>query len=450
MSQTKIDSAITRTPRSASLPRKRPINSPELPEAQKVHTENSEIMHMMSSILDRLEKQDKKLDKLDKLDNIEKSIENLSCRIDSIEILATTNKGEIDQIKSELSQLTTELNSVKSKTVVAVQTEMPHNIYTSQVKKLKAETVKLKEYSQRSNLIFEGVREQKDEDCKRLIDNIIYQNLKLRGAYNEIDKAHRLGAFKKGKFRPIVVKFKSHSGKEKTYERRKLLAGSGIFINLHISPETSKEVNLLNRLIPIAKQYDSHARIVGQKLLYKGILYNAETVRNADFPTHSVHQNKAEDKIGFLGKLSPLSNFYRCDLYIDGQMFNCVEQYYQFKKASMCDDVNAMAAILLENDPAQIKQISKSISLPNGCKPPPDLSLENKVMHKALSTKFEIPELKTFLMNTGDKTLIECNAYDKYWSCGLALHDPRFSDNSKWTGKNYLGKMLSDIRSSLK
>lgn len=130
-------------------------------------------------------------------------------------------------------------------------------------------------------------------------------------------------------------------------------------------------------------------------------------------------------------------------------MYNCVEQYYQFKKASMCNDIDAMAAILLEDDPAKIKQISKSISLPNGCKPPTDMSMEKDVMYKALSVKFEIPELKTFLRSTGDKTLIECNAYDKYWSCGLALHDHRHSDHSKWLGKNFLGKMLSDIRGSL-
>ena len=104
-------------------------------------------------------------------------------------------------------------------------------IICAQVKLVKQEARNNTAYSQRHNLIFEKVPENKDEDSKYLISHLIETHLGLKGAFNQIDKAHRMGPYRQTQPRPIIVRFKTHNAKEITY---RLLAGTGLFINLHL------------------------------------------------------------------------------------------------------------------------------------------------------------------------------------------------------------------------
>ncbi len=54
------------------------------------------------------------------------------------------------------------------------------------------------------------------------------------------------------------------------------------------------------------------------------------------------------------------------------------------------------------------------------------------------------------LLATEDTTLVECNASDKHWSCGLSLYNRQRNDPLKWPGKNYLGDCLVKVRNELK
>ena len=44
-------------------------------------------------------------------------------------------------------------------------------------------------------------------------------------------------------------------------------------------------------------------------------------------------------------------------------------------------------------------------------------------MKEVLQAKFQIPELKAFLLETGEKTFDEANKYDKFYGNGLSLLD---------------------------
>ena len=301
----------------------------------------------------------------------------------------------------------------------------------------------------RSNLIFSGVPEKRGEDCVREIDRIIYQHMGLRNAWEQIDKSHRLGKFRSDRTRPIIVKFKTHSAKETTYSRRTWLAGTGIVVKLHQPEPQQRLESTLDKIATMARQYDSTARKTGDKLVYKGKIHDINSILNSDLPVHQINERETAEAIGFLGHLSPLSNFFKCDIQNDGLHYENVEKYYQFQKATHYGDVERAAEIFIEEDPYTIKKVSKGITLPNGERPMPDREFEESIMKKVLKVKFSKEPMKSHLLRTGDKLLVECNEHDSYWGCGLPLKNEDFRVKAKWKGLNNLGLMLQNLRKEL-
>ncbi|SDW42628.1 hypothetical protein SAMN05421504_101547 [Amycolatopsis xylanica] len=59
-------------------------------------------------------------------------------------------------------------------------------------------------------------------------------------------------------------------------------------------------------------------------------------------------------------------------------------------------------------------------------------------------------ELKTFLLNTGDRVLVEASPLDRIWGIGLAEDDERAADPNRWLGLNMLGFALMEVRERLR
>ena len=72
-------------------------------------------------------------------------------------------------------------------------------------------------------------------------------------------------------------------------------------------------------------------------------------------------------------------------------------------------------------------------------------------MEAAIRAKFEQNEhLRTELVNTGKKTLVNCNPYEIFWSCGLKITNDDAKNQTKWKGLNNLGTLLCSVRETLK
>lgn len=85
---------------------------------------------------------------------------------------------------------------------------------------------------------------------------------------------------------------------------------------------------------------------------------------------------------------------------------------------------------------------------PNGIRVKNDL-VKNDRMKTILQQKFkQHPLLQDALVNTGANTLIEAT-YDKYWGAGLPLSARGLKDGN-WSGRNWLGTILGDIRTEIK
>ena len=58
--------------------------------------------------------------------------------------------------------------------------------------------------------------------------------------------------------------------------------------------------------------------------------------------------------------------------------------------------------------------------------------------------------LKEFLLNAGDRVLVEASPVDTIWGIGLAADDSGALDPNKWQGLNLLGFALMCVRDQLK
>ena len=437
-------------------------NTSTMPDA----TSESTMSEKLDEIIKKLSQHDTALSKLNKLDTIELKLNEMSNRISEIEEKAEKNKTEISEIKTSLDFAYSEIDEIKKETtnIHSEIQEMKTNINTcktsnraietellqNQAKMLSDEITDLKGYSQRHNLLFDGIKEEPNENCKMTINNIVGEYMDLPDAYRVIDKAHRLGAKRPGKPRSIVVRFITHSAKETTYSRLFMLRGTGLGVRPHLPEKTEREHRLISNILPLAKQQDSNANITAQsKLFYKGKLYDSVSVRNSAIPTHKVHQRETTTTICFQGHLSPLSNFYSTTIEIDNNLYTSTEQYYQAEKAKRHSDPRSLARIMLTNDPYDIKKISRQI------KPNPSISQEaeesanHDAMVKCVTAKFQDPSLRRFLIETGAKRLAEHSKYDTFWGTGYSLFDKDSLNFDSTRGQNRLGQILEQVRASI-
>ena len=141
------------------------------------------------------------------------------------------------------------------------------------------------------------------------------------------------------------------------------------------------------------------------------------------------------------------SQWHPCRFEIGGVTYNCCEQYMMAEKARVFGDGESMAAVLASKSPREQKALGRKVA---GF----DAEVWNKVCRGVVYTanlaKFsQNEELKSVLLATGTKTIVEASPTDKIWGIGLKKDDPRAIDPSKWLGKNWLGVVLMHVRATL-
>jgi ribA/ribD-fused uncharacterized protein len=57
--------------------------------------------------------------------------------------------------------------------------------------------------------------------------------------------------------------------------------------------------------------------------------------------------------------------------------------------------------------------------------------------------------LKDYLINTGNRIIVEASPVDRIWGVGLAADNPEIIDPNKWNGLNLLGYALMEVRDRL-
>lgn len=74
---------------------------------------------------------------------------------------------------------------------------------------------------------------------------------------------------------------------------------------------------------------------------------------------------------------------------------------------------------------------------------------EDIVFQGNLAKFTQHPDLRDYLLGTGDRVLVEASPTDRVWGVGLRMGDPRLDDPLRWRGENLLGFSLVRVRAAL-
>lgn len=133
----------------------------------------------------------------------------------------------------------------------------------------------------------------------------------------------------------------------------------------------------------------------------------------------------------FRGKYFFLSNYYTCNVEIEGIKYTNTESAFQSMKTKNINIRNSFSSL----DPSRAKSKGRKVQLREDWE-----DIKDDIMYKVVLEKFkQNDDLRLKLISTGDEELIEGNNWnDTYW--GVC--------NGK--GRNMLGKTLMKIRKELK
>ena len=306
--------------------------------------------------------------------------------------------------------------------------------------KVQDELRKREDYSKRECLLFEGIDEQKDENCTDKIMNIIQNKIGIKRDM-KFQRVHRLGTPANGKKRPIIAKFLWYHDKQEVLRSAKNLKGTNYWIQEFYSETTA---NRRRALVPLMrfmqKKKGMKCTLVGDVLYAGNKRYTLETAKQLDFCQEAVTRSN-DEVVAFSGQLCILSNFHKSNFTLDSTPFTSVEQCYQHDKADSKGQAIVMGKIINTTDPVQQKRLGGSLQLK-----PEDWNSFAR-MDLAVRAKFaQNKDMMDYLKSTAPKKLVEANAHDSTWACGLSISDPDILNPAKWKGDNQLGNILMTLR----
>lgn len=151
----------------------------------------------------------------------------------------------------------------------------------------------------------------------------------------------------------------------------------------------------------------------------------------------------------------PFSQWDPSNFELDGIEYNCAEQYMMASKARLFDDEQTLDEIMDAEDPDTQKKLGRLVSGFDK-----DIWEEEEdngyprcwnIVWRGNMAKFsQNPHLLQDLLATKDTLLVEASPYDVIWGVGLRESDPRIRNQENWRGTNWLGEVLTVVRSFLK
>ena len=144
---------------------------------------------------------------------------------------------------------------------------------------------------------------------------------------------------------------------------------------------------------------------------------------------------------------SCLSQWFDAPFEIGGHKYLTAEHYMMAEKARLFADDVIEQKILEAPTPADAKRLGRKV---RGFDAGTWSGHRFDIVVAGNVAKFSsTPALRRFLVETGDRVLVEASPVDRIWGVGLALDDPRVNDPRGWDGLNLLGFALMAARSEV-
>ena len=434
-------------PQSLPQPQSQPPTSPEAPDLQYAALEKLFKTKMDSMVNTAISKA---------LEPLMESIGNLSNKETELqESIANLTRSE-----TTLEEHTTSIQKLQQDTTT-ISTKMEK--YERSQQQLVDKMTQIENKQLEKNLVISGIPESENEWENIRIDKIKELVKPLITTYSdnddtkdetstiEIITCRRLGKYVEGKTRPMSVEFRSKIDADKIYKKKKNLP-KGTYIDREYCAKTERDRRLLRPILKAARrlpEYQGLCKLEADVLVLNGKKYN---LHNTDKLPDNLHPSTITSKStntvhGFFGQLNPLSNFHSTPFFLEGKQFHSSEQYIQYQKALLFDDMNTATRILVADTALDCKKLGYEVtnfefktwkrSAHTVCKP--------GILAKYLQNE----TARITLLNTKDKSLAECTT-DKLWGNGIPLHHPDTLNKKKWNGECLLGKILEECRSEIR
>ncbi|MFF4019892.1 NADAR family protein [Streptomyces sp. NPDC001843] len=155
------------------------------------------------------------------------------------------------------------------------------------------------------------------------------------------------------------------------------------------------------------------------------------------------HRPRPDGRVG----ASCLSQWWPSPFVVDGVEYATAEHWMMAGKARLFEDAEAERKVLAAGHPSQAKKAGRLV---RGFDEAIWERERFRIVVEGSVHKFSgHPELREFLLNTGDRVLVEASPVDRVWGIGLAADDEAASDPERWRGPNLLGFALMVARERL-
>ena len=228
------------------------------------------------------------LEVLGRLKDLESKRDSDSARIEELQQQLSTVKEENLRLKLELSSYKDSLEFTQKEydeskdRISQVENDANSN---------KTWLVKQELYNRRWNLLFFGVNEEHDENCKEKVKKIISEKLQIHNVDSmKFCGVHRVGRkrFARRRNRPIICRFTCREDQERVYKAKAKLKNTQIYITDDV-PEETREIRR-KLLVPAMKRIkqtnlNGKVTIVGDRLLHDGYFYEHNKIPSRWLPS---------------------------------------------------------------------------------------------------------------------------------------------------------------------
>ena len=170
-------------------------------------------------------------------------------------------------------------------------------------------------------------------------------------------------------------------------------------------------------------------------------------VRDGVQPKYLLFWGHRPPAAGAMGK-GCLSQWWPAAFTVDGLVYPSAEHFMMAAKALLFGDAETAARIREAPHPGAAKALGRQV---RGFQEQRWAERRFEVIVTGNLAKFgQHPDLRDFLLGTGDRVLVEASPQDRIWGIGLAADDERAISPDRWLGLNLLGFGLMEVRHRLR
>lgn len=143
-----------------------------------------------------------------------------------------------------------------------------------------------------------------------------------------------------------------------------------------------------------------------------------------------------------------LSQWFARSFEVDRALYATAEHWMMAEKARLFGDREALSRILEAPTPADAKAWGRKVR-----KYDDEAWAKNRfeaVVRGNVAKFGQHPDLRAFLLRTGERVLVEASPRDRIWGIGMGKANVDARRPEKWRGQNLLGFALLEVRERLR